>query len=493
MDLTANSQQAFNKTGNSAWLFQIDPRIYDLESALRVLSEIDCVVSMFADQIHAGDKVYLWKTGPNAALVAIASVLDQPSERKPRNADLLFYKSAYEAGSMTCRVSLQIDRVLERTIKQEEFSNDPVLKESLIAWQTSAGIRPLGHIEQQAIETLLGNETRRVAEEEEHIEPTGTRIITKSGDYVEPPLEEIVSEIRKSGLRIDERLIRRYHLALHSRGFVILAGLSGTGKTWLSKAYADAVSAHYELVCVAPNWNSNENLLGYVSPFKQNDYIDTPFSHFLRQASSAYLNAIEVGLRPKPFHVVLDEMNLARVEYYFALFLSKMEERARAGIARLKLGREEVLLPPNLFFIGTVNVDETTHGFSDKVYDRAQLIELEATEELIKQHIGNKPYAERLISVWRILHLVAPFTFRVVDDIVAYVDHAERVSASWEEAFDEQVTQKILPKVKGKDAATEASLRELASYCESSMPFTFKKIQSMLAAREKTGTISFFT
>jgi 5-methylcytosine-specific restriction endonuclease McrBC GTP-binding regulatory subunit McrB len=67
-------------------------------------------------------------------------------------------------------------------------------------------------------------------------------------------------------------------------------------------------------------------------------------------------------------------MNLARVEYYFARFLSAMEVRVRYGTGRIELGPEEqVVLPPNLRFAGTVNVDETTHGFADKLYARAQL------------------------------------------------------------------------------------------------------------------------
>ena len=81
--------------------------------------------------------------------------------------------------------------------------------------------------------------------------------------------------------------------------------------------------------------------------------------------------------RPRLFHVILDEMNLARVEHYFSRFLSAMEIRAREGAAQLDLAPgHHVELTPNLRFTGTVNVDETTHGFADKVFDRAQVLEL---------------------------------------------------------------------------------------------------------------------
>ena len=193
---------------------------------------------------------------------------------------------------------------------------------------------------------------------------------------VEPDFTEIESFIAKVGLRIDSQTLRRYHLSLRTRGFVILTGISGTGKTWLAEAYAEAVSAEQLVVPVAPNWTTNEDLLGYFNPI-DNTYHDTPFSAFLRSAAHAFSSAKARGTTARPYHLILDEMNLARVEYYFAKFLSAMELRSRRTTTPIELAPgEEVLLTPNLKFIGTVNIDETTHGFADKVFDRAQLVGL---------------------------------------------------------------------------------------------------------------------
>lgn len=103
-------------------------------------------------------------------------------------------------------------------------------------------------------------------------------------DYVAPTFAAIVANIEARGLRIAERTLRRYHLSLATRGFVILAGPSGTGKTWLAEAYADAVGARHALVSVAPNWTTNEDLLGYFNPLS-GQYHDTAFSRFLRDAA----------------------------------------------------------------------------------------------------------------------------------------------------------------------------------------------------------------
>ena len=162
-------------------------------------------------------------------------------------------------------------------------------------------------------------------------------------DYSEPSFPDICKKVTAQGLRISESTLRRYHLALKSRKFIILSGISGTGKTWLTKAYAEAVEAEYILVPVAPNWTTNEDLLGYLSPM-DNKYHETDFSAFLKKAEEEYQQAQAKQLTPRPYHLVLDEMNLARVEYYFAKFLSAMEVRMREGVAQIQLASEKTSL-----------------------------------------------------------------------------------------------------------------------------------------------------
>lgn len=310
--------------------------------------------------------------------------------------------------------------------------------------------------------------------------------------YVAPDLDSVTESIRSLDLRIDARTVRRYHLALASRGFVILSGVSGTGKTWLAEAYADAIGAQYIIVPVAPNWTTNEDLLGYVDPFSGN-YRDTPFSRFLRRAAHAYGAAIEAGLQPAPYHLILDEMNLARVEYYFARFLSAMEQRMREGEAKIELGANDaVVLPPNLYFVGTVNVDETTHGFADKVYDRAQLIEMPLSRSALEQHLGGAPYRDVLLSIWDAVHGVAPFAFRVLDDIGRYIDMAGSLGVPWQDSMDELILQKVLPKVRGADPRVGGAIQRLVALTDDGFPLSNAKARDMQSAFEQSGVASFF-
>lgn len=311
--------------------------------------------------------------------------------------------------------------------------------------------------------------------------------------YQPPPFEKIYESVREKGMVIDRRTLRRYHVSLRTRGFVILSGVSGTGKTWLTKLYAEAVNAKRLLQPVAPNWTTDEDLLGYYNPV-EGEYHHTEVSRFLREAEEAYREAQADGRAPPPYHLVLDEMNLARVEYYFATLLSKMEQRKREGTATLQLGPEtEVLLSPNFSFVGTVNIDETTHSFADKVYDRAQLIEMEAPKEQLREHLGEEPYAGILMDVFGAIGGVAPFAFRVLDEIAEYVSVARDHGSSWEEALDEQLLQKVLPKVKGTEPQVGEALSQFLEVVpEESYPLSHAKAQSMLEDFRTHGFTSYF-
>lgn len=211
--------------------------------------------------------------------------------------------------------------------------------------------------------------------------------------------------------------------ALTAKNFVILTGPSGTGKSraalklaeGLQRLHADEVRGSiFELIAVGPDWISPKRLLGFRTPFgKERKLPDGTTSHESYEITDAIrliLRASHSDAADIPHFLIFDEMNLSHVERYFAPFLSLMEaasildaesgisligaddlkliaavleadspgsREAEAAIEMLNDGRD-FILPPNLFFVGTVNVDETTYMFSPKVLDRAHVIELNA-------------------------------------------------------------------------------------------------------------------
>jgi hypothetical protein len=291
--------------------------------------------------------------------------------------------------------------------------------------------------------------------------------------------------------RITDDVIRRYHLGLGTRGFVILCGASGTGKTWLAQAYAEVVGARTKLVAVDPSWSSNEDLLGYLSPL-DGFFHGTPFTEFVREAATEWDSANRAYRRPRSFHVILDEMNLARVEHYFSRFLSAMEVRSREGLARLDLAPgHHIELTPNLKFTGTVNVDETTHGFAEKVFDRAQVIELPLQRDAVVAHLGNAAYAPMLLQVWDALRPIAPFGFRVLDEISAYLTTADELGTDWQMALDEQLVQKVLPRVRS-DASAGDAIDDFIAALGDGFPLARAKASKMRADLDAHGYLEFF-
>ncbi len=451
------------------WLFQSNPAYFNLAEEVKQVSvgQLDnWMVSRYRQEMARGDTMLLWQSGPDAGLYAICELTGEFSKGRST-----FGQNPAESAWFA---EFRYTHILESPIPRTTFKGDPSLRNMQVIKSPQGTNFRVTNDEFQAITKLIGRD-----------QPV-------QSDYVEPPFSTILEYFADVGFRITERMLQRYHLSLKTRGFVILSGVSGVGKTWLTAAYADAVGAEHLLVPVAPNWTTNEDLLGYFNPL-DSVYYDTEFSRFLRRAASEYQEAEHEGRTPRPFHLVLDEMNLARVEYYFAKFLSTMETRIRDGATLLTLGpNDEVLLPPNLLFVGTVNVDETTHGFADKVFDRAQLLELQVDRQDLERHIGDVPYRAQLSQVWDITRVVAPFAYRVVDEIKSYLREAEEMNVPWSDALDEQLLQKVLPKLKGTDLRVGNALQDFVGLAESQFPLSHAKAKEMADGYRQHGFASYF-
>jgi MoxR-like ATPase len=307
-------------------------------------------------------------------------------------------------------------------------------------------------------------------------------------------LEKIKQYIAAKGFTYKDNLVENFYLSLKSKPFVILAGTSGTGKTKLVKLFAEAIGANYKLVSVHPDWSDSSDLFGHVN--LKNEFVPGAIIDYVKRAELDSDN---------PYFLCLDEMNLARVEYYLSDFLSIIETRHRSGngivtdeiildkVAEKKYGK--VILPDNLYVIGTVNMDETTFPFSKKVLDRANTIEFsyvdlvpdfeeehdsidpvsQKNDFLVTEYITLKTdtdgkdrelivkICEELQDINMILQKAnAHVGYRVRDEIVFYMlnnDNAELLN--YEEAFDFEIMQKILPRIQGSSGAVKEMLCEL--------------------------------
>lgn len=319
-------------------------------------------------------------------------------------------------------------------------------------------------------------------------------------------LTAIKDYISQRGFSFPDHLINNFYLSLKTKPFVILAGVSGTGKTKLVQLFAEAIGAtsengRYTLIPVRPDWSDPSDLIGYKD--LSDRFRPGPLTDVLLKAS-------EPANQDKPFFVCLDEMNLARVEHYFSDILSILEIQKRKEdrivtdelIRSSSLANEEdrskyggLHIPDNVYLIGTVNMDETTHPFSKKVLDRANTIEFneikldeypsltadEATVypapnaflrvdylQLVDAYQGATiPTVENatneLVRINGILESIHSHVgFRIRDAICFYLIYNEQAGLlTKDEAFDFQLLQKILPRIQGSNRSVKRVLLQL--------------------------------
>ena len=289
------------------------------------------------------------------------------------------------------------------------------------------------------------------------------------------PLSDIEESVRELGGFYPGGEVGRIHTGLNfleRKHFVILSGLSGTGKTLLALVYARAVHGLSDMaapdpflwVCpVRPEWTDPTGLTGYYDVLS-NRYIVPPF-----------LEAVMVATAhaDSPVFVVLDEMNLARVEYYFSDVLSCIETGENLQLHSNSVPLEgstgtsipaELPLPPNLYVTGTINIDETTSTVSDKVLDRAIVIDMSDVDigSYLTDLKTSNPELEdactatgsRLVAVHELMALHGlGFGYRVAEEVVRYQAfvQAHVDGASEDATVDDLMVQKVLVKLRGTE------------------------------------------
>jgi MoxR-like ATPase len=282
---------------------------------------------------------------------------------------------------------------------------------------------------------------------------------------------------RAKPLYYSEGDVRRFVASLTVSRTMILQGMSGTGKTSLAVAFGEFIGTPSVVVPVQPMWKERSDLLGYYNEFTRR-FNETAILETVYAAGQS--DAIRV--------IVLDELNIARVEYYFSEFLSLLE--LPAGDARQlvvaasgaygdpkRMAHGRILLPDNVWFLGTANNDDSTFAISDKVYDRAMVLDLDRRAEPRKPagepsgarvsaaellRLADEARARRPLSdaaLGRIARLDAylssvfrvSFGNRIMAQIRAYAPVLAECGGSEGEAVDDMLSKKVIRKLEGEN------------------------------------------
>ena len=331
-------------------------------------------------------------------------------------------------------------------------------------------------------------------------------------------LSKLEGEMRDKGLVFSDRVVKAFHTSLKCHDvnpLTILAGVSGTGKTLLPCAYARIMGMHTLTLAVQPRWDSPQDMFGFYN-YLERRYKATDLARALILMDTHNFTNGEFPeldgkrIQNRMLLVLLDEMNLARTEYYFSEFLSKLElrrqvkdptkpeDRQQAEI-ELETGpgtnrRIRLWVGENVFFVGTMNEDETTQTLSDKVLDRANVLRFgrpsEQPSNLVAEAVDSsaeflslarwkkwikrnddvtKWMADKNIKNWTVKlndaleRIGRPFGYRVQNVIGSYVANYPGVDEgkTYKIAFADQVEQKLIPKLRGIDLLEEKSAMAL--------------------------------
>ena len=318
-------------------------------------------------------------------------------------------------------------------------------------------------------------------------------------------LSNVTGYLKKLELKYSDRVIKAFHTSLKINDvaqLTVLAGVSGTGKSLLPRRYAEAMGMRFLPFAVEPRWDSPQDLLGFYN------YIEKRYRATDLAKAMVHLDPYDTSKlagssnnKDEMMIVLLDEMNLARVEYYFSEFLSRLEarpawrknltvEELRDALIPVDIrGRPEgpVRLYPahNMLFVGTMNDDDSTQSLSDKVLDRGNILQFAAPDAADFADITartSEPPPDRSLSFeqWRgwiqkpenrlagtpqqnvreIIGKLAgimercgrPFGHRLYAAMTAYVANYPQILAGhleWHVPLADQVELRIMPKLRG--------------------------------------------
>jgi len=332
---------------------------------------------------------------------------------------------------------------------------------------------------------------------QETIEQPSKAEIKGIDPFPDSPLSEadflkcFFSHVHQSGYVYTEKDLVNFHVAMKSSTLVILSGMSGTGKSKIVSLYGESLglpSEEIRMIPVRPSWTDDTDILGY---------LDTT-TMLYRAADTGLVDTLRAASKnpDKLYLICFDEMNLARVEHYFSQFLSVLENpvgkrflqlynpELEARVYNASEYPSRIELGKNLLFVGTVNLDESTFHFSDKVLDRANVIRFHRCSfaELKKCSLEAPPKQEALpvVSTTTYLSFENPEkrAISLTDQEIAFLsdldalldetktdggigfrilrqidDYLKNVPAgavlTHQEAFDLQIAQRVLTKLRG--------------------------------------------
>jgi predicted nucleic acid-binding Zn-ribbon protein len=492
----------------------------------------------------------------NQRHLLVQSMEKVESEKSSLEKDIQTFKKTAEKAATDLK---EIEKTLESSVKKEKEINEAVARAELKVQDLEKGAKSLQDEIKEAQKKLseldrdmdskkrdIKDLERRYSEKDREIDTLEKREIAlnaqvqaqlkkiesagilplKAFDSLNYPVFERLGTIRDigdeskaldqlykltldSGFELPERLQNAFHTSLKTSDIsclTVMAGVSGTGKSAYPKLYAQSMGLHFLPLAVEPRWDSPQDLFGFLN-YMENRFEATTLGRSLVQFNNSPHVKKHNTLKDQMLLVLLDEMNLARVEYYFSEFLSKLEMRRNINVkdkadyrmvsTEIYAGRDAdeaegtkgsdpafLYAGSNVLFVGTMNEDETTQSLSDKVIDRANVLYFGKPEKLKnqRQQIDTRnnwaPIKEMDWKSWfvqptpesigafdkvdeainninsTLSDLGRPFGWRTYKAMMTYIANHPSVkilNGTGLEPLADQVAMRVMPKLRGLD------------------------------------------
>ena len=332
------AEAIFDRRDTSYWIFQSNPDYYDLAGAINELAEITWAVNQYKKKIHAKDRVYLWESGKDAGILAVATVLSDPNHIYDDDSERKFIRNAEKFSEEKLKVPLRIDHVLPERIRRTDLLDHPVLK---------------------SLEVITFPNATNFAVNEEQAQLLNELVFTPKN-----PLYLLNQCAEDTGF--DLETLERWVRAIRRKRQAVLYGPPGTGKTYVAEHLArhliGGTDGFSDLVQFHPAY-AYEDFIQGIRPQSDDDgglrYPIVPgrFLEFCERAESRHGTCV----------LIIDEINRANLSQVFGELMYLLEYRDRsiplAGGGRLRI-------PENVLIIGTMNTADRSIALVDHALRR---------------------------------------------------------------------------------------------------------------------------